>query len=87
VRTEDAGQPHPAARQFLEDERERRRIDLAAAVGVGNIEPEQSERLHRLDQRMRVLVAVLHRRRDRHHVALHELADGLRDELLLVVEG
>jgi len=87
VRSDDAGQGHPPARQLLEDERKGRVVDRIAAVLLRNIQSEEAELPHRLDKRMRVFAAALHLGGRRDHVALHELADHRDDELLLVHIG
>ena len=84
MRADDAGERHPAARQFLEDDGERRVVHRRAAVLLGDVQPEEPQLLHGLDERVGILAPVLHLGRDRHDVALDELADGLNDELLIV---
>ncbi len=86
VRAEDAREAHPPARQLLEDDGEGGVVDVAAAVLLGDVEAEQAQRLHRLDERVRVLVAVFHARGNRDHFAIDELADRPRDQLLLLVQ-
>ena len=81
---DDPGERHPAARQLLEDDGERRVVHRRAAVLLGDVEPEEPQLLHRLDEGVRVLAPMLHLGRDRRDVALDELADGLNDELLIV---
>ena len=51
-----------------------------AAVLLRDGDPEQTHRLHLLDDRVRVFVGVLHRVRDRYDVAPDEIAHG-RDHL------
>ncbi len=86
MRAEDAGEAHPAARQLLEDDREGGVVDFAAAVLLGDIEAEEAERLHRLDERVRVLVAVFHAGGNRNDLAIDELADRPRNQLLFLVQ-
>jgi hypothetical protein len=86
VRAENAGKPHPPARQLLEHDRERRVIDVRPAVLFRHVQPEQPQRLHRLDEPIGILVAVLHGGRHGDHLTVHEFADGLRDELLMFRE-
>ena len=86
MRAENAGETHPAARQLLEDDREGRVIDLVAAVLLGHVEAEETERLHRLDETVRVFVAMFHRGGDRNDLPVDELANGLRDQSLILIE-
>src|ERR1700730_1451015 len=83
---QDSGETHPAAGQLLEDDREGGVVDLVAPVLVGNVEPEQTDRLHRLDEPVRILVAVLHLRRDRYDLAIDEFPNCLCDESLILVQ-
>src|ERR1700686_5507225 len=83
---QDPGETHPAAGELLEDDRERGVVDLVAPVLVRDIEPEQPESFHRFDEPVRILVAVLHPRSDRNHLAIDEFPDGLCDGSLILVQ-
>ena len=51
-----------------------------------DVQAEQAQRLHRLDERVGIFVAMLHRRRHRDDLAIDELADRPRDQPLIVVQ-
>src|SRR5207253_844431 len=57
--------------------------DLVAAVLVRDIKTEEPKYLHRLDKRVRVLVAVFQLCGDGNDFALHKIANGLRNHLLM----
>ena len=86
MRPENPGQAHPSARQLLEHDGEGGVVDVGAAVGFRNVDAEQAEPLHGLDEGVGVLVAVFHARGDRDHLAIDELADRPRDQALIVVQ-
>src|ERR1700732_4268 len=83
---QNPGETHPAAGELLEDDREGGVVDLVTPVLVRGIEPEQPEGFHRLDESVRILVAVLHPRSDRTHLAIDECPDGLCDESLILIQ-
>ena len=86
MRPDNARQPHPAARQLLEDHRERGVVDSAPPYSSGTFSPNSPKRPHRLDQRVRIFVAMLHLGRDRDDVSIDEFADRPRDQPLVVVQ-
>lgn len=84
VRSEHARDAHPPAREFLEDRRVQRRREIRSAVLRGNVDAEQPQRLHALDERVRVLVPVFERRRGGDDLAVDEFGDGLDHEVAFV---
>ena len=79
---EDARQPEPAAGELLEDAREGRVVGAGTVVVRRHIQAEQTDVDHLPDERRRVLVAMLHRRGDRHHLTVDEVAHGFDDQRL-----
>ena len=84
MRSDDAGERHPAARQFLEDDGEGRVVNRGAAILFGDVQPEEPQFLHGFDECVRILAPMLHVGRDWRDIALDELTNGLNDELLIV---
>src|SRR5271165_5103300 len=85
MRSDDSSQAEPAAGQLFKYHGERGGIDVSAAVALRNIEAEQADLAHRRHQRMRILIAVLHLRRNGYHVIADELAHGGDDQLSVVL--
>ena len=74
----------PAARELLDDHRVGRQVEPHPAVLLGDRDPEQPELLHLLDDRLGELVLVVVVLGLREDLLVDELADHLRDGLLLV---
>ena len=74
----------PAARELLDDHRVGRQVEPHPAVLLGDRHPEQPELLHLLDDRLGELVLVVVVLGLREDLLVDELADHLRDGLLLV---
>ena len=78
------GQAHPAAGQFLGDQRITRRADPGRAPRLRDGQAEDAELLHLPDELARVGVVVLELAGDRLDVAVHELADQVHDRPLVL---
>jgi hypothetical protein len=87
VAADGAGDAHPPARDLLEGERERDRVDIEAAVLLGDGEPEQAHRLHRVDDLGRVAVGLLPLPGDRTDLLVDEVTQGVAVQRLLVAQG
>ena len=68
VRVDDTRERHPPVRELLDHSDVREQVETEAAVLLGNRDPEQSQILHRLDDRSRVLVGVLELAGDGNHL-------------------
>ena len=86
MRVEDAGKRHPHRRHALDDFGVGGRRQAEAAVFLGNDGAEQPQRLHALDDVMRVFVRMIQAHHMLAHVALQKLVDGIQD-LGLVLGG
>ncbi len=84
--TKNAREAHPASRQFFEDDGKCGVVDFVATVLIGSIQAEQTELLHRLDECIGVLIAMFHFRCDRNDLTVDELADRLRNQLLVLIK-
>ena len=79
VAVDDAGQRHEASAELLDDPRVGRDVEAEAPVVRGHQGAEEAEPPHAVHQLVRVPVGVLEGGGRRHHVPLHELADGGHD--------
>ena len=84
--SDNAGKSHPAAGQLFEDQCECGVVDSAAVKFLRDVEAEESQALHRLDQRVRILTPMLHAGGHGKDFAFHKIAHGPRDHLLLFGE-
>src|SRR5262249_20163814 len=80
------GKAKPSTRQLFENGCVRDVVEIQAAVSFGNIRSEQTQLFHSLDQRMRILIAMLQFGRDRHNLALNEYSDGMNNLLLFIAQ-
>jgi hypothetical protein len=86
VGPKNAREAHPASRQFFEDDGKCGVVDFVAAVLIGSIQAEETEFLHRLNECIGVLIAMFHFRCNRNNLTVDELADRLRNELLVLIK-
>ena len=75
-----------AALDLLADERLRDEVEPGAAVLLGDHDPEQAQLGHALDHAHVEVVVDVVLDRVRQHALVHEVADGLLDQALLVGE-
>src|SRR5260370_36404562 len=81
VRAEHPRHAHPTARQFLEDFGVEDGAQLRAAVFPWHVDPEEPDVAHALDERRRILVAMLERARRRPDLAIDEGGDSGENEV------
>ena len=81
---DDARHGDPSPGELLDDHRVGGEIEAHSAVLLGNRHSEEPEVLHLVDHGVGELVLVVVLLSDRQHLVVDELADHLRDGLLLV---
>jgi hypothetical protein len=82
--TEDPGEPQPTAGQLFEDHRKARVVDIRSAILLRNVQAEEAELLHLIDEGIRVFVIVLHSRGNGDDFTIDELLDGFDDQPLFI---
>src|SRR5204863_7169393 len=71
----------PAPGNLLKDHSERGGIDIRAAVFFGDIQSEQAYFLHLADQLVRIFIAVLELRSNRHDFLFYEPTNRTDDQV------